>query len=227
MFRTTEEEIRSELQEEFPNLTDTDDVSNFLPAVLTRQECKQLIEFYPWGKKADEKRNHLVIRVLYATGVRIAELEALKYCDIDYKNRVVFVRLGKGAKDRYCCIEQETADKLKEFQGSDPLDASIFKITDRQLRRIVEKAGTETGIAAKYAAMGRVFSPHSFRHAFATHCYENGIRIFSLKKLLGHEFIGTTEIYISTAANYELLEYDKCNPFMPPIQPDGVSIRDR
>lgn len=218
IYRTTEEEIKAELQEEIPGITDTD-AADLLPAVLTRKECAQLIAFYPWGNQ-DEKRNHLAIRVLYATGVRIAELAALKYCDLDYENRVVFVRSGKGNKDRYCVMDQDTADKLKEYQGSAASSDSVFSLSDRQLRRIIEKAGTETGIAAKYEAMGRIFSPHSFRHAFATHCFENGIRIFSLKKLLGHEFIGTTEIYINTAVNYDILEYDKCNPFMPPIQPE-------
>ena len=70
-------------------------------------------------------------------------------------------------------------EKLKDLQLSD----NIFKISIRQLRRIVEKAGTITGISEKYEAMNRVFSAHSLRHAFATHCYENGMRIFTLKKL--------------------------------------------
>ena len=217
-----EEEIRAELQEEFPDLGDKDP-TDLLPAVLTRTECQQLIDFYKLPK---DLRNHLVIRVLYASGLRIGELAALQYCDIDYDRRVVFVRLGKGEKDRYVCIDAATTELLKQFQGEQPITEKIFKITDRQLRRIVEKAGTETGIAEKYEAMGRVFSPHSFRHAFATHCYENGIRIFSLKKLLGHEYSGTTEIYVRTAVNYEILEYDKCNPFMPPIQPDPENPED-
>lgn len=213
------EEIKAELLEEIPNLAD-DDVTNALPAVLSRQECRQLIDFYTWAR-ADEKRNHLVIRMLYATGVRIGELETLKYCDIDYENKVVFVRLGKGSKDRYTCMDPETATKLKEFQGTSAPADSIFSLSDRQLRRIVEKAGKETGIADKYEAMGRVFSPHCLRHSFSSHLYENGVRLFSLKKMLGHAFLETTEIYVDAAVNFEILEYQRCHPFRPPLQAEN------
>ena len=215
-YQNSKEEIKAELIEEIPNLSD-DDVTNALPAVLNRQECRQLIDFFPWNR-ADEKRNHLVVRMLYATGVRIAELEALKYCDVDYENKVIFIRSGKGSKDRYTCMDPETALKLKEFQGLAASADSIFNLTDRQLRRIVEKAGKETGIAAKYEAMGRVFSPHCLRHSFSSHLYENGVRLFSLKKMLGHSFLETTEIYVDAAVNFEILEYQRCHPFRPPLQ---------
>lgn len=215
-YLNSKEEIKAELIEEIPNLTD-DNVTDALPAVLSRQECQQLIDFYPWNR-ADERRNHLVVRMLYATGVRISELESLKYCDIDFLNKVLFIRLGKGEKDRYTCMDPETAEKLKEFQGSAALTDSIFNLSDRQLRRIVEKAGKETGIAAKYEAMGRVFSPHCLRHSFSSHLYENGVRLFSLKKMLGHAFLETTEIYVDASVNFEILEYQRCHPFRPPLQ---------
>jgi len=60
--------------------------------------------------------------------------------------------------------------------------------------------------------MERYFSPHSFRHAYATHSYENGMRVFTLKKLLGHEWLETTTIYIYTAMKYEIEEYRGTGP---------------
>ena len=75
----------------------------------------------------------------------------------------------------------------------------MIGISVRQIRRIVEEAGEITGISQKYAAMDRVFSSHSLRHAFATHCYENGMRTLTLKKLMGHEYLATTEIYLYTS----------------------------
>jgi integrase len=101
---------------------------------------------------------------------------------------------------------------LRQWQEGKSLSESIFGLTLRQLRRIVEKAGEIVGIPQKYKGMDRVFSPHSLRHAFATHSYENGMRTLTLKKLLGHEFLGTTEIYIFTAMKYDVAEYRRTNP---------------
>ncbi|MDD5089800.1 MAG: tyrosine-type recombinase/integrase [Candidatus Wallbacteria bacterium] len=219
--RTWEDELKAEFAEEIPTaqaLTQSE-LARLLPAVLTREECKKLLEYYQ-DDETNGPRNKLIIRVFYATGVRIAEIAELRFCDIFWDTKLVFVRGGKGEKDRYACIDGRTLEMIKNFQSSlgQGLEAKIFDISDRQIRRVVEKAGDETGIAAKYTAMGRVFSPHSFRHSFATHCYENGMRIFTLKKILGHEYIGTTEIYINTATNYDSMEYERSNPFLTESQ---------
>jgi integrase/recombinase XerD len=181
-----------------------------LPVVLTREECRQLMTAFKTGKHAF--RNNLISRLLYSTGLRIEELANLRFCDICYETKTVFVRSGKGEKDRYACADSETLRILKEWQGEKAPEASVIGLTLRHIRRIVEEAGRLTGISQKYEAMGRVFSPHSYRHAFATHCYENGMRILTLKKLLGHEYLGTTEIYIFTAMKYDVEEYRRTNP---------------
>ena len=94
-------EIKAELKSEFGTLPDnwswTRDRK--LPATLSREECQALMTAYKEGKLA--VRNNLIIRVLYATGLRAEELENLKFCDIFYDNKTVFVRAGKGDKDRY------------------------------------------------------------------------------------------------------------------------------
>ena len=59
--------------------------------------------------------------------------------------------------------------------------------------------------------MGRSFSPHSFRHAFATHCSENGMDLFTLKKLMGHTFLETTELYVATNMEKARKEYKKAH----------------
>ncbi|MBI2264684.1 MAG: tyrosine-type recombinase/integrase [Armatimonadetes bacterium] len=92
--------------------------------------------------------------------------------------------------------------KRWQEEAAGKLEDSVFGLTLRQLRRIVERAADIVGIPQRYKAMERIFSPHSLRHAFATHSYENGMRVLTLKKLLGHEFLGTTEIYIFTAIRH-------------------------
>lgn len=207
------EEIRAELRSEMRGLVGWSKARDRgLPATLSRRECKALMSAYKKGKFAE--RNNLVIKVLYSTGMRIEELEELKFCDVFFDNQTVFIRSGKGNKDRYCCIDTDTLKELKVWQIEEKKEVgdSVFGLSKRQLRRVIEKAGEITGVSKKYDAMGRVFSCHSLRHAFATHSYENGIRVPTLRMLLGHEHLGTTMIYLYTAKKYDVIEYNRTNP---------------
>lgn len=210
-FKSAKEEIRRELRE----IRGAGELGRGmkLPAILSREECYQLMNAYKKGKFAF--RNNLISRLLYATGMRVEELENLKFGDINYDTQTVFVRSGKGEKDRYTCVDERTLELLKEWQKGKDLADSVTWLSLRQIRRVVEKAGEMTGISKKYEAMGRVFSTHSLRHAFATHSYENGMRMLTLKKLLGHEYLGTTQIYVYAAMKYDVEEYRRTNPLSP------------
>ncbi|MDQ7827048.1 MAG: tyrosine-type recombinase/integrase [Candidatus Eremiobacteraeota bacterium] len=209
-YRSALEEIRHELRElwEGPPYERGDK----LPATLSREECRQLMTAYTKGKWAF--RNNLISRVLYATGLRGEELENLKVCDVNYDQGTIFVRSGKGDKDRYVCCDGETFALIRKWgeEQKKGLEDAVIGLTVRQIRRIVEEAGELTGIAKKYEAMGRVFSSHSLRHAFATHCYENGMRTLTLKKMMGHEFLATTEVYLYTSMRYEVEEFKRVGP---------------
>jgi len=215
---TWRDELIAEFQDEVPEVSKLKDkdLQRLLPAILSRKECKDLVDFYKLDASVKEFRNHLIMRLFYATGVRIAELSRIVFADIDYNQRVIFIRSGKEHKDRYVCFDSDTSKLLKKAQeeANNDLKQKIIGVSIRQIRRIVEAAGSGTGISEKYAAMGRVFSAHSLRHAFASHCYENGMRLFTLKKLMGHEYLGTTEIYINTAVSFDILEYERSNPFI-------------
>ncbi|VUT25401.1 MAG: putative tyrosine recombinase XerC-like protein [Candidatus Methanolliviera sp. GoM_asphalt] len=211
IYKSPREEIAAELRDE---LGPKAEEKHKLPAILTREECKKLLNAFKKGKKAP--RNRLIIRLLYATGIRIEELANLKFCDIFYDNQTIFIREGKGKKDRYVCADLKTFELLKKWQEAGqedkPLEDSVPGIKIRQIRRIVEKAGDITGISQKYDAMNRIYSAHSFRHAFATHLFENGMSLFAIKKLLGHEFLETTEIYINCTIEQARKEYKETNP---------------
>lgn len=166
-----------------------------LPAVPTRQEVFQLIS------APDNPRDRLLFRVLYASGIRIAEMCNLLFADVHYTERLLFIRSGKGDKDRYALIDPETELELQQWQADQPPTANVMPISERQAQRLFEKYAAQTGLADKYQAIGRKITPHSMRHAFATHCYENGMDLFALKKLLGHDYLDTTEMYIETSMN--------------------------
>lgn len=211
-YKSAIEEIKAELKSEFGRMPEgwSWTRERKLPATLSREECQSLMTAYKKGKFAP--RNNLIIRLLYATGIRGEEMENLKFCDIFYDNRTVFVRAGKGDKDRYCGVDRETLELLREWQKGKALDESVFGITLRQIRRVVEGAGDMTGVSAKYEAMGRTFSTHSLRHAFATHCFENGMRLPTLQRFMGHEYILTTMVYLHTSQRYDMVEYERCHP---------------
>lgn len=211
-YKTAIEEIKAELKSEFGAIPQDWSWARDrkLPATLSREECQSLMSAYKEGKLAF--RNNLIIRVLYATGLRAEEIENLKFCDIFYDNKTIFVRAGKGDKDRYCGIDKTTLELLKKWQEGKELSESVFGLSLRQIRRVVEGAGEMTGISQKYEAMGRVFSTHSLRHSFATHCYENGMRLPTLQRFMGHEYILTTMVYLYTAQRYDVAEYERCHP---------------
>lgn len=209
-YRSALEEIRHELREIWGGAPY--DRGDRLPATLSREECRLLMAAYTEGKWAF--RNNLISRILYATGLRGEELENLKVCDLLDGQGTIFVRAGKGDKDRYVCCDEETFRLIRQWCESEKkgLSDAVIGLSVRQIRRVVEEAGEKTGISAKYEAMGRVFSSHSLRHAFATHCYENGMRTLTLKKVMGHEFLATTEVYLYTSMRYEVEEFKRVGP---------------
>jgi len=213
IYKTWKDELKAEFKTELKRMKDHD-LKRTLPAVLTREQCKKLYNFYS-KLKVNYDRNYLVIRILYATGIRIGELANLRFGDINYENQTIFIRQGKGNKDRFVIADKETLEYIKNFQNDKDLKEKIFDVAVRQLRNIVETAGKKTGIAEIYESLDRKFSPHSLRHAFATHSFENGMRIFILKRILGHEYMGTTQIYVNTASALNIKEYNLTNPINP------------
>ena len=213
-YKSAVEEVRWELRDEFGGLPEKYGWTRnrLLPATLSKDECIALMNAFDKGKLA--RRNNLVLRTFYATGIRVEEMENLQFCDINFESKSVFVRGGKGNKDRYTVADSETLRQLKSWMIDEEknLKDSVFGVKLRQLRRIVEKAGELTGISEKYEAMGRVFSAHSMRHAFATHCYEGGMRLPTLQKLLGHQYILTTMVYLYVSHEADIEEYERCHP---------------
>jgi len=203
-YQNPREEIAAELAAEFPDAEVLKGAR--LPAVPTRGE----VTVYMQSAKVDP-RDYLISRIFYASGIRLGELVALLFADVLWDERALFVRSGKGDKDRYALLDTETLALLRDWQGTRGTEAPLFDIEERAVQRAVEKYAKQTGLYQKYLAMDRSFSPHSFRHAFATHCYENGMDLFTLKRLMGHEYLETTEIYIATGLDRWRVSYDSCH----------------
>ncbi len=160
-----------------------------IPAVLTKQEIKQLLN------ACSTKKSKLMLSMLYACGFRVSELLNLKINELDLNNKVGFVRSGKGNKDRVFNIPDFLEKKIKNQvkKQIENNEQYLFtgpkgKLSNRNLQKIVKKA-------AKKADINKKVSPHTLRHSFATHLLDSGENLVVIQKLLGHENLETTQIY--------------------------------
>ncbi len=144
-------------------------------------------------------RNLLIIRMLYATGLRVSELINIKLNDINVNERTIKI-LGKGSKERIVVFGYHTKEALDDylnrgrrqvdFQGSPYLflNKDGNRLSARYVRKIIDD------IIFKASVKMHV-SPHMLRHTFATGMLNNGADLVSVKDLLGHESLNTTSIY--------------------------------
>lgn len=160
-----------------------------IPAVLTKDEVKRLIEAIP------TKKSKLMISMIYACGFRVSELINLRVKDLNFEEMTGHVIQAKGKKDRIFNIPQfllknlkKQAEKQKELNQEYLFTGPKGKLSDRNLQKIVRKF-------AKKAGINKEVHPHTLRHSFATHLLENNIDIRKIQELLGHADLSTTQIY--------------------------------
>jgi len=163
-------------------------------------------------------RDALLLELMYGTGVRVSELVGLNLSDVDFGGVRILVR-GKGKKERIVPVADMHIELLNEYldvkmdicTGYLPDNEAIFinkfgsRLTDRSVRRIVEKY-------LKMAGLPMDFSPHSFRHSYATHLLEGGADLRTIQSLLGHESLTTTQKYTHLNLTELLRVYDKTHP---------------
>lgn len=178
-----------------------------LPPKLTKQEAMRLLEVvynYPYPYKFLRYRNHAIFATFLFAGLRKKELLNLKLTDVDLENMSIFIRQGKGSKDRvvpicYKLVEifQKYLSERKRLNKTCPefftsLNRNVG-LTETGLKRLVEKVRGASGIK---------FSVHKLRHTFATLMLEGGCDIYSLSRMLGHNDIKTTTIYLAASAEH-------------------------
>lgn len=139
-------------------------------------------------------RDRLILEILYATGIRVGELEYMKIKDINlYENKIKI--LGKGNKERIVYFGEYTWEILDLYlkQRTDKNEYLLInnhkeRLTSRGIRYILNKIIEKTSIETK-------ISPHMLRHTFATHMLNEGCDLLSVQELLGHESLRATQVY--------------------------------
>lgn len=159
-----------------------------LPFVPTRAQVLQLAD------SIANRRHRLAILFLYSTGVRVGELVALNVGDVDLEELVVRVLEGKGRKDRLTVVSQSLGDDLRRLMAGrsrlEPLFPNEYgqRWSARSVQHVMQRARIQVGLPAGT-------TPHSLRHAFATHLLEQGVELRAIQQLLGHKNLKTTTRY--------------------------------
>jgi integrase/recombinase XerC len=183
-----------------------------IPSHLEEAEVEALLDA-PADDDAS-KRAQALLEMLYATGVRCAEIVGMDRGEVDLDARVVRV-LGKGRKERIVPFGTRARDALIRYlpirQAAQPASDALFvtargaRLTDRAVRRIL--AGR-----LKEIALGKRVTPHTLRHSFATHLLQRGADLRSIQELLGHASLSTTQRYTHLNTRQILETYAKTHP---------------
>ena len=168
-----------------------------LPVFFTESEVAKIYDDTLFGDDFESRRDRLVLRMLYETGMRRAELLSLTEQSVDMSSGTVKV-LGKRDKERIIPIEKELLHTIKEYfalKRETVGDREAFFVrsdgsafTQYDVQKVVKKYMTLFSNADR-------ISPHVFRHSFATHLLNEGADINAIKELLGHTDLAATEIY--------------------------------
>jgi integrase/recombinase XerD len=166
-----------------------------LPVILSPEEVSRFLN------AVGNLKHRVMLEVAYAAGLRVSELTHLKVGDIDSKRMVLRVEQGKNQKDRYVMLSPQLLERLRAYwklaRPQDWLfcgDVAGQPITRSAVELVCRKARRRSGIQ-------KPITPHSLRHAFATHLLERGTDLRTIQLLLGHRSLATTSRYLKLATS--------------------------
>lgn len=201
-------------------LVSTPKLEKKLPKHLSVEEAIRFIES-PDPETDLGKRDRAMLELMYATGVRVAELTTLNIADIDFRNKLIRVT-GKRRKQRIVPFGDPAGEAIRsyltvrdKFLFNAPVsrrdDEALFlnyqgtRITTRSVGRMVDKY-------IRICAGMHNISPHALRHSFATHLLDSGADLRDIQELLGHARLSTTQVYTHVSMEKLIEVYDKAHP---------------
>ena len=170
----------------------------YLPESMSEAEVDKLLNSPDVANKI-ENRDKAMIEMLYATGMRISELVNLKITDVDMKRCVVKV-FGKGSKERLVPFGETALDSLRSYLNEREQSSSKEIFLSNRGKKMTRVAFWQrVKIYLIRENLKNSISPHTLRHAFATHLLNRGADLRSVQLLLGHSDLSTTQIYTHIA----------------------------
>jgi integrase/recombinase XerD len=181
---------------------DSPKVKKRLPKAISREDIERLLAAPAKGASAKSQRDHALLELLYASGMRVTELVSLDVSDVNQASGTVRVRGKKtSGKERIIPIGERALDGLRTYLNKgrlqlvrDPEERALFlnhrgqRLTRQGLWLIIKHYVEEVGISEDV-------TPHTLRHSFAAHKLSQGKSLQDIQKLLGHANISTTQVY--------------------------------
>jgi len=169
-------------------------VPKILPKVVSLEEIEDILRSDMGGTK-----ERAIFELLYATGLRVSELVELEISNVDLKNSTVKT-MGKGSKERVIPLGSHARAAIEKYLEDRELTMKLYGAASKKLF-LNNRAGKISRqfvynfIRARGDKIGKVISPHTIRHSFATHLLERGADLRVVQELLGHSSIVTTQLY--------------------------------
>ncbi|MGH7917707.1 MAG: tyrosine-type recombinase/integrase [Candidatus Binataceae bacterium] len=186
-----------------------------LPSILHEKDTRKLVESDGDRHGPAVPRDRAILEVLYSSGLRVSELIALDWRDIDFELGMLMVRSGKGNKDRLVPIGEPALDALKAWRAAMPvaweIDGPVMvnprgtRLSTRSVEKIVERRLAD-------AALATPLTPHGLRHCFATHLLNAGADLRSIQEMLGHASLATTQRYTHVSIKHLKEVYRRAHP---------------
>lgn len=173
--------------------------ANKLPQVLSTWEVTRLLQ------ASGNLKHTCILAVIYSAGLRLGEVCRILVSDIQFDSMRIFVRAGKGKKDRYTILSETAATILKQYMNLYQPKHWLFEgqFGDSYSERSVQQIFTD---AKEVSKINKLATTHTLRHSFATHLVEMGVDIVRVQEFLGHENLSTTEIYLHLSKDFSKIK---------------------
>ena len=189
-----------------------------LPRCISTEDAKKVLyhtTWYKWRYQIEKYRNFAMIAMLMMTGIRLQEMLDLEVADVSLNTSTIFIREGKGQKDRKIPIHPKLLTILREYfamkekLGKPSLHfftgvRSDKKLYQKNVREICKKISVSSGVK---------FTPHMLRHTFAREMIDQDFNLYKLKEIMGHAQITTTQRYLSISTNAIKQSFGQVNIF--------------
>lgn len=186
-----------------------------LPTFLRENEMNRLLDDVDFGEGFEGCRDHMIIEMFYATGMRLSELIGLDDKDVDFSASLIKVT-GKRNKQRLIPFDKELGQSMQEYVNvrneavSARSEAFFVRKNGKRLYCSIVSCLVKRNLSKVVTVKKK--SPHVLRHTFATAMLNNGADLSSIKELLGHESLATTEIYTHTTFEELKKVYNQAHP---------------